>query len=345
MKKSKHLWIWISVLLFLRVDFSPAADPAVAKLDAGFTAALSRIAEPSSALDAKYLQNIEAWLKAAQSRGDLEGALAAKKEMETFKLPGERVFTAWPDLKRFREIYETTAARLENDASVERVKLYETYRRELNAHVERLTREGQLEDAVQLSSRVKEMDKLIAEGKTETGASPVGGTSGMGNEVLWEFKSRANVESVKNCEMKTLPNGLQIFSESKDGARYESRKTFKPPFRIQARIATDSTNIRFYYNRTVLAIFNWETNLDELRIHEPGTGRNMGFGGKGQLAINKMHDIELDVYEDKIEVRANGQRLVETPAKSTGLDASVGLGPAFGSVLTVESFQVLSLNR
>jgi len=100
---------------------------------------------------------------------------------------------------------------------------------DLNTQVERLTREGELQEAVRLSARAKEMDKLIAEGTTKTGSGPLGGIADKGGEVLWEFKSRANVESVKNCDLKTVPNGFQIFSESKDGARYDPEVTTTIP--------------------------------------------------------------------------------------------------------------------
>lgn len=317
-----------------------AQDPKVTQLEEGFSAALSRVEAPLLELDTKYVENVGLWQKAAQEKGDLEGALAGKQEMESFKQKVKRDLGKWPELSRLRDIYDNAHARLAPAVTAERLKLYETFRRELNSHIERLTREGNLTEGVRLSERVKEVDHLIEAGKAATGP---GNASGEPADVLWEFKSRASVDTVKECGLRSQPDGLMISSEHSAGAYHLSRRTFKPPFRIQARVATDSTNIRFYYNKGILAIFNWETNLGELRIHEPSTGRNMGFGGKGQLSVNQMHDIEIDVFDDRVVVRANGKPLVETPAKSAGLDAAVGIGPAFGSVLTVESMRVLEL--
>lgn len=318
-----------------------AQDPEVAKLETAFAEAMSRLEAPLTELDTKYLESLDNWMTAAQARGELEALVAGKKERETFRQPGERDYDAWPDLKRLREIYESTHERLSENISGDRRQIFETFHRELNSHVERLTRAGQLDEAVRLSQRAQQIEKLLA---VEVVAKPPLGGDGKDEEVLWEFKSQASVDTIKDCGLKKVGDAYVIVSpRGGAGSYHNSRRTFKPPFRIQARVTTDSTNIRFYYNNNTLSIFNWEMNPRELRVHEPKTNRNMGFRDKGELERNKLHDIEIDVLDNEIKVKADRQRLVEVPADNTGLDGPVGIGPAFGSTLTLESMRVIQL--
>ncbi|MCB1089698.1 MAG: hypothetical protein KDM63_21840, partial [Verrucomicrobiae bacterium] len=263
---------------------------------------------------------------------------------ETFKSPGERQLDALPELKRVREIYESASGKLKEQIAGERLRLFEAYRQGLQGHLERLTKAGNLEEAVNLSTEIKSLDKTIADAQA---ARPP--ALGMGNDsketILWEFKSRASVELDKGIELKTQGDAYQLSSSTGAGARITSKRSFKPPFRIAVRVATDSTNIRFYYNNQVLSIFNWEMNPAELRIHEPSTGRNFGYRDKGFLERNEMHDIEIDVLEKKIVARADRKTLVEVDMRADGVEGPVGLGPAFGSILTMESLKVIDLSK
>ena len=71
-----------------------------------------------------------------------------------------------------------------------------------------------------------------------------------------------------------------IDASADDSVRMQSRREFKPPFRLETRAATDSTNIRFYYGDH-LAILNWEVNPSELRMHHPATGQSVGIREMG----------------------------------------------------------------
>lgn len=319
-------------------------DDAVFRLDAAFTQALARVEAPLTELKAKYAQSLDNWLRQAQTRGDLEGVLAARKEVESLSVPGPRQFDAWPELKRLREIYETTETRLREQTRAERQKLHETYLRELQAAVERLTKAGSLPQAQAVAARAKQVETLMVLDKAAAGGGAAAERTGSDDlKVLWEFKSRASAEPVKECELKVSKAGMELTSRHVAGSNYASRRTFKPPFRIQARVSTDSSNIRFYFDRSMLAIFNWEVNPRELRVREPRTGIDTGFGGKGELTVKQMHDIEIDLIDDRIIIRANGAELVNYAARSEGKEGPIGIGPAYGSLVTVEKFRVLSL--
>jgi len=90
-------------------------------------------------------------------------------------------------------------------------------------------------------------------------------------------------------------------------------------------------------------MFGWESNPTELRLHEPTTGRKLAFPDKGQVVPGKVHFIEIDVHPDRIEVKVDGEQRAQASVSSFGVDAPVGIGPAFGSELTVEMMQVLAL--
>ncbi|MCB1076975.1 MAG: hypothetical protein KDM64_04010, partial [Verrucomicrobiae bacterium] len=168
-------------------------DAAVTDLRSRFSEAVSRVEQPLSELEMKYLESLGVMFQAEQGKGNLEGSLAIKKEIESFKSPGERQLDAWPELKRVREIYESASGKLKEQIAGERLRLFEAYRQGLQGHLERLTKAGNLEEAVNLSTEIKSLDKTIADAQA---ARPP--ALGMGNDsketILWEFKSRASVE-------------------------------------------------------------------------------------------------------------------------------------------------------
>ncbi|MBL9154420.1 MAG: hypothetical protein JNK37_18160 [Verrucomicrobiales bacterium] len=350
MKNRRTTWLCLLALLsFLTWTGRGsvlAEDAEIRRLQTGFVEAMARLEQPLIDLDARYLENVRTWQKSAQERGDLEAALAAKSELEGHRKAGARNFDSWPELKRLREIYDTAAAKLAGELGEERLRLYTVYRQSLQGHVERLTRENRLDEAVKLQAEVKSIDGRIEGAKaaasaTQQGAAPV--VANGAEELLWELKGASSLTPVGKCDARTTDGVIKIAAPGENKARFETRRSFKPPFRIQARVGTDSTNIRFYYNNNVLTIFNWEMNQNELRVHEPSTNRNIGIGGKGKLAVNQMHDVEIDVFDKKVVVKGNGTVLAEVEVRSDGLESPVGLGPAFNSVVSLESLRVWRL--
>ena len=301
------------------------AQTSLAEMDAAYDAAIARIEKPQVDLLAKYQEGLRALQERKRAAGDLEAVLALTREIETAAQETKREFESQTDLKRLREIYETNRARLREDASKEHARVRDDYRSRLLAATERLTREGKIDEAVQLKARA---EKLAA------------GTSD--GEVVWEWKSRASVEPVGNCQMESAPKGFIVTSPGGGSSWMKSRREFRPPFRLSLRAATDSTNIRLYY-RSHLAILNWEVSPTELRVHHSGTGASTGIRGKGAIAPHEMHDIEVDVLETKVVVRVDGEVRGELVTTNAGLEGPVGIGPAFGSIVTVESMKVIRL--
>lgn len=223
------------------------AETTLSAMETAYAAAVAKIDQPQQDLLGKYREGLRSLAERSRAAGDLEGVIAVNRELESAEKREKRDLGAHPDLERLREIYDTTLARLKSDAANEHARLIEAYRTRLAATVESLTREGKIDEAVAANARIKELEA----------AAPLRAAENESN-VIWEWRSRADVEAIGDCEVKTDLNGFILSSERGGGGSWmQSRREFKPPFRIVARAATDSTNIRFYYSDT-LVIFNWE---------------------------------------------------------------------------------------
>lgn len=303
------------------------AQSPIEELETTYRAAITRAETPERDLLAKYIEGLRSLGERKRAEGDLEAVLTIHREIESAASDQKRDFEKIPDLKRLREIYESNLARIREQTVRETSRLRDAYRQRLSAETESLTRAGKIDEALLVKARIETLDRE-------------GGGAG-DKEVLWEWRSRSHVEAVNGCEMAA--NGDRYVLTGRGGNGWmKSRREFKPPFRLQVRAATDSTNIRLYY-RSHLAILNWEMNPQELRMHYPGTGASTGIGGKGNVPLNVMSDIEVDVLLDKVILRVNGETRGELIATNTGLEGPVGIGPAFGSIVTVEAMRVLRL--
>lgn len=336
MKVPRLLRLLFALALLLLTVRNGVADTTLSAMEAAYTAAVAKIEQPQHDLLGKYREGLRSLAERKRAAGDLEGVITVNRELESADKREKRDLGAHPDLERLREIYDTTLAQLKSDAAGEHARLIDAYRTRLAATVESLTREGKIDEAVAVNARIKELDAAAPLRAAESGAN-----------VVWEWRSRADVEAIGDCEVKTDLNGFILSSERRGGGSWmQSRREFKPPFRIAARVATDSTNIRFYFSGP-LVIFNWEMNTAELRLQHPATGVKAGVRDMGQLELNKMHDIVIDVLLDKIQVSVDGEirgALLGTPSDNTaGLEAPIAIGPAFGSVVTVESLRVIKL--
>jgi hypothetical protein len=132
--------------------------------------------------------------------------------------------------------------------------------------------------------------------------------------------------------------------KARDGDRAQilSTKEHRPPFAFRVKAKTDNQNLRLYYNVGIL-IFNWEGNEDELRIHDPESGEQTGVAGQGKIEPDKFHDIVWEIYPDGMRVLVDGKERARKLGNYEKLEASLGIGPAFGSVITMQSFRIEAL--
>jgi hypothetical protein len=127
-----------------------------------------------------------------------------------------------------------------------------------------------------------------------------------------------------------------------DRAHILTAKEHKPPFALHVTAKTDSKNLRLYYNAGIL-IFNWELNEDELRIHDPTTNEMVGVANQGKIEPDKYHDIVWEIYPNGMRVLVDGNERARRLGDYEKLEAPPGIGPAFGSVISVKSFRVEAL--
>ena len=115
----------------------------------------------------------------------------------------------------------------------------------------------------------------------------------------------------------------------------------KSPYRIALSCATDSTNIRIYFGQCRL-IFNWEVRPDQLRFWDRLSSNPVQpVDGKGKVSVGDVHDFSIEVTDKKIEVYVDGRKRAYFEGDYSKLEGPVGVGPAHGSVVTIESFGVL----
>jgi len=123
----------------------------------------------------------------------------------------------------------------------------------------------------------------------------------------------------------------------------ETDKEFKPPFVARFRAMTDKVEIRFFWDGSQMVIFNWSSNPQQLSFQNPIDGKASGIPDKGYLLPGEMHDIEIRVTPAKIQAFADGNLRGELAGDFAAIEGPFGIGPAFGSTVTVEKFEVHTL--
>jgi hypothetical protein len=143
------------------------------------------------------------------------------------------------------------------------------------------------------------------------------------------------------CELIRTDGSIILKGPVTDQAKILTVQQYQPPFVVRTRAKTDSTNIRLYYSLGVV-ILNWEGRQEqkELRLHDPATGEQTGVVGQGYLEPDKYYDIAWELYPDGMRVLVDGKERGRKTGNYENLKASVGIGPAWRSVVTIQSFRV-----
>jgi hypothetical protein len=164
---------------------------------------------------------------------------------------------------------------------------------------------------------------------------------------------------VGNIAMTRSDEGVALTSRNESGLA-ALPETYSLPLRIDVAAKTDANNIRLKCGAGQV-IFNWEQNQDKLLIQDPIVGipyeaednPPIG-GGKGRISTGEFVDITWIIDLDYMLVQVNGEnRLFRTnepymqfKKQAAGLPpCMIGIAPAFGSVVTVNKFQVTLWNH
>ena len=110
--------------------------------------------------DRRYLAQLEKVKGAAERAGNLEEALAAKAEMETFRTrpPASKDASPFREIARLQAIYDKEKRKLDDGWEAKLKPLLNIYRKQLKDLTVKLTKAGDLDGAVACDAELKRID-------------------------------------------------------------------------------------------------------------------------------------------------------------------------------------------
>jgi len=81
-----------------------------------------------------------------------------------------------------------------------------------------------------------------------------------------------------------------------------------------------------------------------LRVHDPATGKIRGLRGAGSISKNEFHDIVWRIGLQQMQILVDGEERYRAEGDYSGVVSPVGIGPALGSQVDVESVVVAPLD-
>jgi hypothetical protein len=135
---------------------------------------------------------------------------------------------------------------------------------------------------------------------------------------------------------ETMTSSSGIVLEGLD--RLVSPDLFRPPVEITIVAKTDSTNLRIGYAADQV-IFNWEENLDQLRVNG-GPAGDRQVDAAGRIPKDTFVTIKWLVTPEHQAVYVDGRLRFENCGNYAELDRPVSVFPANGSTVTVKSITV-----
>ncbi len=270
----------------------------------------------------KALTASEAQLKNA---GNLEGLIAVRKEKERFVATGEIPKTSSSDTPQ--AIAQAQLEHLTRTQQAQKVRdknlavVIRQYLSKLDALKKQLTSRDKIDDALQVQTEIKNMETILAvlSGEQETASAA-------------QWKDITDTFSGGNRQLA----GIVLKNQ-----RTTSRDSYKPPLEIEYVCKTDSANIRLAYACDQL-IFNWENNLNELRI-DGGPANRQHRMGAGRVPVNKFITIRQVVNKDKMDVFVEGQLCASWQADFSNVNSPISIFTVAKSTVTVKSLKIKHL--
>ncbi|MCB1228688.1 MAG: hypothetical protein KDN19_00380 [Verrucomicrobiae bacterium] len=320
------------------------AEDSVAKLQSAYRQALDLASTPLLKLEARYVEELNKLKITKQTEGDLPAVLAVQAEIENYGTPDAARVEKSAELKRLREIYDESRERLEGETREKRLEILQAAAEKFEELKTELTKNGEIDRAVKAGESLKEVNRRLEALKS---AAPSTGflDSNDDDKPLWSLESKRSFESVLGCRAEREGGKWVLTSDQRDMSHIQSDQSFKPPFVAKIRAMTDSREMRFFYNRNQIVIFSWSTDPQQLRLVSPAGGRPVGLKGKGFVEPGVMHDIEIRLTTRSMRVYADGKLRGELSGTFRDLEGTFGIGPAFSSKITVESFEIFGLGN
>lgn len=321
------------LLVWMPPDWSHGQSDPVEAIHMEMQEALRSISSSNSKLDRHYEEALGILLTKTDREADRKKVEMLLTEMSQFRKKGDHQFPDFPELAALRKVYDDSLGKIEADRSKSRLAILNVYEERFRMLKKELESEGEVELSIKADRRMEALEAA----KNDPAAFA-------GLLALWKWEGLSDAESVNSATVERRKGNFVISSTQRANTYFKTGSSFSSPFEIATRLTTDSTNIRFYVNGKITVIFNWEVRPDQLRLHDPTPGsKPVGISGKGFVKENVMHDIRILVKDGSIQVYADEEFRGEITGDFSNLKGQVGIGPAFGSTLTVESFEVLPL--
>lgn len=143
------------------------------------------------------------------------------------------------------------------------------------------------------------------------------------------------------CTIEQTAEGARLFGASRNhmNAVAITCQVFRAPFTLKTVAKTDSTNLRLYWHLGEI-IFNWECSIRQLRVHDPGNGKQRGVEGAGFITVDEWHEIVWDIKPGSMRLLVDGELRFEKEGEYETVEAPLAIGPCFGSTVTVKSFVI-----
>ena len=143
------------------------------------------------------------------------------------------------------------------------------------------------------------------------------------------------------CVIQRTPEGIQLTGVGRPfmNAAAVTPRTYRAPLIIRAIARTDSTNLRLYWHIGEI-ILNWECSVRELRVHDPHTGDQQGIAGAGFITTSEWHEVVWEIDRHAMQLTVDGSNRFACAGDYSAIESAVGIGPCFGSTVTVKEFTV-----
>jgi hypothetical protein len=158
--------------------------------------------------------------------------------------------------------------------------------------------------------------------------------------ILLAFSSYSAPSSAHRTRLttggETLTSNKGVVFNGSD--KLVSPDSFHPPVEITIIAKTDSTNLRMGYAADQV-IFNWEENMDQLRV-DGGPAGNRQADGAGRIPKDKFVMIKWQVTPEHQAIYVDGKLRFEHSGNYSQIDKPFSIFPASGSTVTVKSISI-----
>ncbi len=330
------VWLFLIVLGVSSLPgFARAEGDSVSTLDAEMRTALSRLSADHRQLDDQYRDALLDLLNRAEVIGNAEKEEQVLTEARDFRAEAERDFENFPALRQLREVYENARGEKREQLVRSRRTVLKIYEDRFRMLRESLEESGDVTNSIQARLRLEEITEAL-EHPDDLGSLLA----------LWKFRTPQDAELINDLELKREEGRYLLSSKRKSGSRLSADVAVRAPFEFDTLIATDSVNIRYYLDGRVVAILNWEVRPHELRIHDPRGGiQPVAIADQGYVEVNQLHRIQVQVGRETVRILVDGEFRGEISGSYDEVRGKPGVGPAFGSFLTLEKFEVRPLEE